>query len=119
MMTGLFSEKKFDKKIFFYFSPKTQNKPQNCYKFFIKNKKKDDFCKFNNDINNPFCYQRELCKNKENVEHILNHFSLIDGSAERYKDIKNFLNSQHIYTINITIGIIFALYFIHKYRNNK
>lgn len=118
-MAERFFRKKFNKRDFFYFSPKTQNKPPNCYGFSVKSKEKDEYCKSNIYINDPFCYQRELCKNKENVEHVLKYFSSADGSSERYKDIKQFLNSQYIYTINITIGIIVALYFIHKYKNNK
>jgi len=61
------------------------------------------------------CYNKELCKNRENVYWIYNNNNMNSGSTQKYLDNNQEYNKQLLTTFNLGVGILLLSTVIIKY----
>ena len=81
----------------------------------VCNKSKNSGATISSD-NMSKCYQKELCKNQTVVNKLYQLRNSHYKSQEQYENLKQKYNFEIVKTVNLLIGIVFAVIFI---RNNK
>jgi hypothetical protein len=75
----------------------------------------DVSCNIKNFANNAdTCYRKELCKNKEKVQLLMNNQNINSGSTQKYLDMDNDYNYQLLVSVNLGIGLLLLSGFIIK-----
>jgi len=62
------------------------------------------------------CYQKELCKNRDYANKILDYSSIYSGSDEKLLNTNDIFNNEIIKMVNLGIGIIGISFFIYYNR---
>ena len=109
----------YSKDDFYYYNPNTEDVPMDCSIFDIDNKDIDTSCLSDpnydpDNSNKNYCYQRELCKNKNNADNILKITQSHTASDGRYSDFESKVSDELQNTINLGIGIVLCGYFIYR-----
>jgi hypothetical protein len=109
---------------FFYYSNTLPNIPTDCspYKITITDTNIEQSC-----VKDPtyspngthtndafYCYQRELCKNKQLTDNIVNMSYVNSGSEIRYDDFEKSMKRDILYSFNLGMGILFTSIFIYN-----
>ena len=68
-------------------------------------------------MNDPDCYEIELCKNKKYADILINQLKQTSGSDERYVNTTKKYDKERIYTANLTLGMLLCGIFIYYNRN--
>jgi hypothetical protein len=99
----------FNKEDFYFYN----NNTSDCKTIQPYDKKWELSCSLSNFTDNSYnCMVKELCINKDLYNNINNVQNNLNGSNEKYENVKDIYNKELLHKYNLIISIIFLFFFI-------